>query len=637
MNQVVSNSGRMTNPGRVAASIQAGGRSAVPPAATPKAALKLLPTDSILRVTTGNHSTDDAQILPLLAHATGAQASFLVEFATEGPEPVCRNRRWHGVQEMVASVGPEIENLAAKTIKSKEASWRFSRSSVGKFLAVVVPFQLAEGRLVCLGVAVKNLRTSEGGTIAALIQGYGWWLTSTASIRERDRETRLFERVSGFVEMIRHCSGAGDVGEASGLMAEHLKEILACQSVSVVGYRRGSFALLASSGGFEIEQRSEGRAAIEACVAESARRRETFIEAPKGSHFPEGAIGPAAEAARLFHASGWMVVPLFHGDEIVGGWVVFWSKEDPHFADKVRFLTASAAQSAPILKVLRQAKPEGFKATLFRVWRRLSLSQKRVFILLGVVLAGIAILPVKEKVSVGASLEPMVRRVVAAPFNATLRETKVEAGDLVGEGELLAELDGREIRFQLAEATANRARAAKEADRALDAGKIAESQMSRLEALSFEQQQLINQERERFLEIRSPITGIVLQGDLERAEGAPMQTGDRLFEIAPIDTMLIELALPQSEVANVRAGMPVKLQLEAFPGRVFEAEIERIPPRSEVRQNQNVFVCEASIQNADGELRPGMNGEAKILGDRKMLIWTLIRPAVNFCRLKLWL
>jgi multidrug resistance efflux pump len=231
----------------------------------------------------------------------------------------------------------------------------------------------------------------------------------------------------------------------------------------------------------------------------------------------------------------------------------------------------------------------------------------------------------------------MIHRVVAAPFNATLRETRVEAGDLVAEGDLLAELDGREIRFHLAEATANRARAAKEADRALDAGKIAESQMARLEALGYEQQQRINEERQKFLEIHSPIDGVVLQGDLERAQGAPLQTGDRLFEIAPIDSMLIELAVPQTEVARVREGMPVEVQLEAFPGRTFDAMIERIPPRSELRDNENVFICEASLENPEGELRPGMNGAAKIVGDRKLFIWTLIRPAVNFCRFKLWI
>ncbi|MDF1825943.1 MAG: efflux RND transporter periplasmic adaptor subunit [Verrucomicrobiales bacterium] len=636
MNQVVSSQSRVVQPGRVAARIPAKAGRMSSKGETTKAALKLLPTDSILRASQAQQGAEDAQVLPLLAHATGAEAGFLVEYSAEGNELVCRARRWHGVQETVASVGPEIETLAAKALSTDQPAWRFSRASIGKFLAVVVPFKLPGGRLICLGVAVKDLRTGEGATIAALIQGYGWWLTSAASVRESRRESRLFERVSGFVEMMRHCAAAADVSEASGLMADHLKEILQCQSVSVVGYRRGSFSLLASSGGIEIEQRSEGRAAIEATVSEAVKRRETFVEAP-GATVPSGAIGPAAEASRLLQGTGWVVVPMVENDEIVGGWFVLWSKEDPAFDEKVRFLRASAAQSAPLFSVLRKAKPEGFKAIVLRVWKRLSLSRKRLVIVLGLVLAALAVMPVKEKFSAPASLEPMVKRVVAAPFNATLRETKVEAGDLVESGDLLAELDGREIRFQLAEAIANKARAAKEADRALDAGKIAESQMSRLEALGFEQQQLISEERQRFLQIQSPIAGVVLQGDLERAEGAPLQTGDRLFEIAPIDEMLIEVALPQTEVAYVREGMPVNVQLEAFPGRVFEAVIERIPPRSELRQNRNVFVCEASIQNAEGELRPGMNGEAKVVGDRKMLIWTLIRPAVNYCRLKLWL
>ncbi|MEM1442711.1 MAG: efflux RND transporter periplasmic adaptor subunit, partial [Verrucomicrobiota bacterium] len=305
--------------------------------------------------------------------------------------------------------------------------------------------------------------------------------------------------------------------------------------------------------------------------------------------------------------------------------------------EKLRFLKASAPRFAPLLKLVRRAKPEGFLALLSRLWKRMHLSQKRLLLGLSVFIAGGLLIPVEEKISASAALEPKVRRVVSAPFQATLRETKVEAGDLVLEGEVLAELDGREIRFQLAEAVANRARAEKEADQALDAGKVAEAQMARLEALSHEQQQRINEERQKFLEVRSPIAGVVLQGDLERAEGAPLQTGDRLFEIAPIEEMLIEVALPQSEIAHVREGMKVEVQLEAYPGETFSSEITRIPPRSEIRQNANVFICEANLSNGDKRLRPGMNGEAKIAGDRKIFLWTLLRPAVNYCRLKLWL
>ncbi len=581
---------------------------------------------------------DDAQVLPLLAHATGAEGAFLVEFERDSQStPKVTNRQWHGNQEVVVATGKEMEDLSVKASTAVQPLWRFSRANAGKFLVVVVPFQLTGKRTVCFGVAIRNLRTGDGSMIASVMQGFGWWLTSTASQREKSREVELFKRVSAFVDMVKLCSSAGDVDEATAIMANQLKELLGCQSVSVVGQRRGSYSLLASSGGMEVEQRSEGRAALEACVADAAKRDEIFVERPKGEHPPTDAIGTAAETARLFHASGWIVVPLLEDDKIIGGWVALWTKEDPDFDEKLRFLKASAPRTAPLLKVLRQAKPEGFGALLNRLWRRMKLSQRRLILGLGVVLAGIMAMPVKERIKAPASLEPMVRRVVAAPFNSTLRETKVEAGDLVGEGDLLAELDGREIRFQLAEAVANRARATKEADRALDAGKVAESQMARLEALSHEQQQLINEERQKFLEIRSPIRGVVLQGDLERAEGAPLQTGDRLFEIAPVDEMLIEIALPQSEIAYVREGMPIQLHLEAHPGKVFDAEITRIPPRSEIRENMNVFVCEASILNEQGDLRPGMNGEAKVIADRQMLIWTLIRPAVNYCRLKLWL
>jgi hypothetical protein len=67
--------------------------------------------------------------------------------------------------------------------------------------------------------------------------------------------------------------------------------------------------------------------------------------------------------------------------------------------------------------------------------------------------------------------------------------------------------------------------------------------------------------------------------------------------------------------------------LDAFPGRKWDGAVERIRPQGEIRDQRNVFVAEVSLQNAMGDLRPGMEGRAKITGPVRPLAWILLhRP-----------
>ena len=93
----------------------------------------------------------------------------------------------------------------------------------------------------------------------------------------------------------------------------------------------------------------------------------------------------------------------------------------------------------------------------------------------------------------------------------------------------------------------------------------------------------------------------------------------------------------ENDISRVREGMFVKLRFQAHPDKTFEAEILTIPPRSEIRANANVFICESKLSNGEGLLRPGMKGKAKVHGSREILIASLLRPLVNAVRLKLWL
>jgi multidrug resistance efflux pump len=252
-----------------------------------------------------------------------------------------------------------------------------------------------------------------------------------------------------------------------------------------------------------------------------------------------------------------------------------------------------------------------------------------------VVLAAVMCLPLRYKLKCDATVEPVTRRFVAAPFESTLEKTLVKPGDLVDEGATLALLDGRELRMELAGLEAELKQASKQRDTAMAVRKTAEAQIARLEMENLELKIRVLRHRSEQLRIESPTDGIVVSGDLERVEGAPLTVGQTMFEIAPLNNMIVEVAVPESEIAHVRAQMEVHAKIEAYPGHTWSGKINRIHPRSEIREKDSVFVAEVELQDSDGLLRPGMHGEAKIIADRRAWGWILFHRAWDSLQFKL--
>jgi len=229
----------------------------------------------------------------------------------------------------------------------------------------------------------------------------------------------------------------------------------------------------------------------------------------------------------------------------------------------------------------------------------------------------------------------LLRRFVAAPFEGKLEKSFVEPGDLVAEDQLLAQIDGREIRWELAGVSADFQRAAKQRDGHLAEHAFGEAQLSRLEMQRLELKTRLLQHRTNHLEIRSPVEGIVISGDLKKAEGVPLTVGQTLFEIAPLDRMIVEIGIPEPDIAHVGEGRAVRVVFDAYPDKQWQGVVERVHPASEIKDRRHVFIAELTLQNPFALLRPGMQGRAKITSDRHALGWNLFHKPWE--RLIFWL
>jgi multidrug efflux pump subunit AcrA (membrane-fusion protein) len=242
-----------------------------------------------------------------------------------------------------------------------------------------------------------------------------------------------------------------------------------------------------------------------------------------------------------------------------------------------------------------------------------------------------------HKIDCECQLQPIVRRFVAAPFDGTLEESLVKPGDVVAEGDVLAQMDGRETRLELSALEAEFAQARKAWEVSLSIDDIHEAQQAKLEMKRLELKIEILRQQQQDLQIRSPLRGFVVSGDLEDCEGAPLKVGQSLFEIAPTERMKVEVVIPEAEIAYVRAGMETRIRLDAYPRQPLSAKLTHIVPRAEARDDAFVFVAEAELDNAGELLRPGMNGRATLIGNRRPLAWLLFhKPCESLLMLLGW-
>jgi len=99
--------------------------------------------------------------------------------------------------------------------------------------------------------------------------------------------------------------------------------------------------------------------------------------------------------------------------------------------------------------------------------------------------------------------------------------------------------------------------------------------------------------------------------------------------------MFVEVALPDDEVSHVEVGQSIDVRLDAYPGQTWQVVVVRVQPRAEIRDDDNVFIAEAELDNSDGRLRPGMKGRAKVRTASRPLGWILFHKPWEYVTKKL--
>lgn len=241
------------------------------------------------------------------------------------------------------------------------------------------------------------------------------------------------------------------------------------------------------------------------------------------------------------------------------------------------------------------------------------------------------------RVSADASLEGRIQRTAAAPFSGFIARSQARAGDVVREGQLLAVLDDRDLRV-------DRERAASEVQQLDRRYREALARHER-SAMNLAGAQLRQAEASlRLIEYRlartnivAPLSGVLVSGDLSQRVGTPVEEGEGLFEVAPLDNFRVVLHVAEEDVNYLEPGQEGRFAPTGLAGETVPFIVTQITSVTANVDGRNVFRVEAELgEGAPAALRPGMEGVAKVAIDRRSNFWIWTRSLREWLRLFLW-
>jgi hypothetical protein len=257
----------------------------------------------------------------------------------------------------------------------------------------------------------------------------------------------------------------------------------------------------------------------------------------------------------------------------------------------------------------------------------------------------------KTTYRVGAPMQMIAeqRRTLAAPVEAQIMSLGegIESGASVKEGQLLLQLDTRELMLQLAENRARLAQFEKQSDDALKRGEAAEAAEARYKADEARARAGLLERQIEKSTIKSPFDGTIISPDLKDRIGSTARPGDALIEVADLGSVVVKAKVSDRDIAFIEIGQTGEVSPKSDPSLAVPFKVVRITPLAQAADGQNTFevvgelnreaakAADISVPHAGNLFLVNQEGQAKFNTQRKTFAWILSRRVID--QLKIWL
>jgi multidrug resistance efflux pump len=226
--------------------------------------------------------------------------------------------------------------------------------------------------------------------------------------------------------------------------------------------------------------------------------------------------------------------------------------------------------------------------------------------------------PVDYTVGGQAEIAPWDRRVAFAAVEGLIDKVSIHEGDSVVKDQVLAVIDSTEIDYKIESArregellTKQAALLSIESDSA--PAKLAEARIIQLKSAKAANDLKFLEWQRRFLEIRAPVQGIVVNKDIESLAGKKLRAGEPFCEIAVPGDLSADVLVPEDRIALVRQGQPLNLYLNKDPFTGHKLHVSEISPVAEVSPRYgNLCRVRARLAEPIEGVKVGMKGVGKI-------------------------
>lgn len=258
---------------------------------------------------------------------------------------------------------------------------------------------------------------------------------------------------------------------------------------------------------------------------------------------------------------------------------------------------------------------------------------------------------VSTTITATGTIEPVTQVEVGTQVSGIIDKIYVDYNTVVKKGQVIAEMDRRNLTSDLTTAQSNLASAKSSLDyqeayykryKALyDKGLIStndyenaylqyqqarETYRSRQESVRTSQQNL------SYATITSPIDGVILDKAVE--EGQTVAAGfstPTLFTIAQdLTDMRVIADIDEADIGGVKEGQRVQFSVDAYPDEIFEGSVTQVRQQATVESNVVTYEVVIGAPNKDLKLKPGLTANVTIYTNQKNGVLVVPNKALKF-------